>query len=301
MSQGKETILASIICPVKEMGGKLHFVRNWLEKISTNSQIETILVHDIADTVTGEELLEISNTYRNTRLVEGYYGNPGSARNAGLEICSGKSVVFWDSDDEPNVENFLLSLEVMQQFQLDLGVATYAVCDEISQSRKQSNPWSNELAKDFQSLALNPGIWRIVFSRELLNGIRFSPLRMAEDQIFLCEALIKARNVRFIDNLNYTYFTGSSQHLTRNTRALQDLLPAFRKTKELLKNNERRELSSFLNTVAARQLTSGLRYGNSRTRVGLLVSMLDARLFQPYFWVGIKTVFQNSLKGAANA
>jgi glycosyltransferase involved in cell wall biosynthesis len=301
MNQGKQAILASIICPVRDMGGKLHFVRNWVEKISPNPQIEIILVHDIADTLTGEELIEISNTYRNIRIIEGYYGNPGFARNAGLEICSGKLVVFWDSDDEPNVENFLLSLEVMHQFQSDLGVATYAVCNEITLLSRESNPWSNELAKDFQSIALNPGIWRVIFSRELLNGIRFNPLRMAEDQIFLCEALIKARNVRFIDSLNYTYFTGSSQHLTRDSRALQDLLPAFKQTKELLKTNDRKDLSTFLNTVAARQLISGLRYGNQRTRIRLLISLLDARLFQHDFLIGIKTVFKNSLKGPANA
>ena len=301
MNQGKQAILASIICPVRDMGGKLHFVRNWVEKISPNPQIEIILVHDIADTLTGEELIEISNTYRNIRIIEGYYGNPGFARNAGLEICSGKLVVFWDSDDEPNVKNFLLSLEVMHQFQSDLGVATYAVCNEITLLSRESNPWSNELAKDFQSIALNPGIWRVIFSRELLNGIRFNPLRMAEDQIFLCEALIKARNVRFIDSLNYTYFTGSSQHLTRDSRALQDLLPAFKQTKELLKTNDRKELSTFLNTVAARQLISGLRYGNQRTRLGFLISLLDTRLFQLDFLMGLMNVFQNTLRGPANA
>jgi len=301
MNQGKQAILASIICPVRDMGGKLHFVRNWVEKISPNPQIEIILVHDIADTLTGEELIEISNTYRNIRIIEGYYGNPGFARNAGLEICSGKLVVFWDSDDEPNVENFLLSLEVMRQCQSDLGVATYAVCNEITLLRRKSNPWSNEFAKDFQSLALNPGIWRVIFSRELLSGIRFNPLRMAEDQIFLCEALIKARNVRFIDSLNYTYFTGSSQHLTRDSRALQDLLPAFKQTKELLKTNDRKDLSTFLNTVAARQLISGLRYGNQRTRLGFLISLLDTRLFQLDFLMGLMNVFQNTLRGPANA
>ena len=110
-------ILASVICPVRGMGGKLNLVRKWIEEISHNPQIEIILVHDIADTLTGEELMEISNTYRNTRVTEGYFGNPGSARNAGLEICLGKSVVFWDSDDEPNVENFLASLDLMYQFQ----------------------------------------------------------------------------------------------------------------------------------------------------------------------------------------
>lgn len=301
MKQGEKRILASIICPVSGMGGKLHFVRNWVENISANSQIEIILVHDISDDLTGKELLDISNTYPNTRMIEGRFGNPGTARNAGLEICLGKWVVFWDSDDEPNVQNFLLTLAMMEHLQFDIVVAAYALCDEISHVRSKSNPWSQETARDYQSLALNPGIWRIIFSRETLEGIRFNPLRMAEDQIFICEALSQARNVRFVDNLNYTYFLGSTQHLTRNAGALQDLLPAFRITKELLVKNKSRELTRFLNIVAARQLISGLRYGSPRTRVGLLASILDARLFQPFFFMGIQKVLQNSLKGGANA
>jgi hypothetical protein len=189
----------------------------------------------------------------------------------------------------------------MQQFQSDLGIATYAVCDEISSVRTKPNRWSHELEIDFQSLALNPGIWRIVFSREVLEEIRFYPLRMAEDQIFICEALIKARDVHFVDNLNYTYFTGSSQHLTRNFDALQDLLPAFKKTKELLHKNEKKNLTQFLNIVAARQLVSGLRYGNRKTRVALLRLMVDTSLIRRDFFKGVKIVVQNSLKGAADA
>lgn len=294
-------ILASIICPVSGMAGKLQFVRNWVEKVSSNSGIEVILVHDLMDNQTGEELREMCSSFGNVQLIEGKYGNPGSARNAGLEISLGRWVVFWDSDDEPNVPNFLVTLDVMQQFQSDLGIATYAVCDEISSNRTKPNRWNHESEMDFQSLALNPGIWRIVFSREVLEEIRFYPLRMAEDQIFICEALIKARNVKFVDNLNYTYFTGSSQHLTRNFDALQDLLPAFKITKELLQKNEKRNLIRFLSIVAARQLISGLRYGNPMTRVALLCLMVDTSLVRREFFKGVKIVLQNSLKGAVDA
>ncbi len=294
-------ILASIICPVSDMAGRLHFVRNWLEEVSSNSGIEVILVHDLTDNQTGEELREMCCSFGNVQLIEGKYGNPGSARNAGLEISLGRWVVFWDSDDEPNVPNFRATLDVMQQSQSDLGIATYAACDEISNIRAKPNRWSHKLEIDFQTLALNPGIWRIVFSRELLEEIRFYPLRMAEDQIFICEALVKARNVKFVDNLNYTYFTGSPHHLTRNFDALQDLLPAFKKTKELLHENEKSNLIQFLSIVAARQLVSGLRYGNRKTRVALLYLMIDTSLIRREFFKGVKIVVQNSIKGAADA
>ncbi len=283
------------------MAGRLQFVRNWLEEVSSNSGIEVILVHDLTDNQTGEELREMCSSFGNTQLIEGKYGNPGSARNAGLEISLGRWVVFWDSDDEPNVPNFLATLDLMQQSQSDLGIATYAAYDEISNIRAKPNRWSHELEIDFQTLALNPGIWRIVFSREVLEEILFCPLRMAEDQIFICEALVKARNVKFVDNLNYTYFTGSSHHLTRNFDALQDLLPAFKKTIELLHKNDKSNLIQFMSIVAARQLVSGLRYGNRKTRVALLCLMIDTSLIRREFFKGVKIVVQNSLKGAADA
>ena len=128
--------------------------------------------------------------------------------------------------------------------------------------------------------------------------MRFEPLRMAEDQIFICEAVLRARKIGFADNQIYTYFTGSNNHLTKNSAALQDLLSAFKKTSEIFKSS-RVEVTSFLGLMAAKQMISGARYGNMRTRLGLLVTFASGKLFiSKTFLSALRTVIQNSVRGA---
>jgi hypothetical protein len=121
---------------------------------------------------------------------------------------------------------------------------------------------------------------------------------MAEDQIFVCEAVIRAKKLVFTDHQIYTYFTGSITHLTKNSAALQDLLPAFKKTSEILKSCNV-EVAPFLSLMAAKQIISGGRYGNTRTRLGLLVAFFRTKLFiAPTFLNALRAVIQTSVRGA---
>ena len=289
---------ASVICPVFNMAGRLQLFEEWVGKLSAYPQIEVIIINDYSDEATSAELKVICQRYDNLKFIEGNFGNPGSARNAGLEICQGKRVVFWDSDDEPNVENFLTLVKSLEMTNSDICFGRYEVFHEKSGSRLKSPAWSSNRNRDLRIVAQNPGIWRIIFAKELIEGMRFEPLRMAEDQIFICEAILKAREFVFADNQIYTYFTGSINHLTKNSAALQDLLPAFKKTSEIFKSSKV-EVTSFLGLMAAKQMISGARYGNMRTRLGLLVAFARGKLFiSQTFLNALRTVIQNSVRGA---
>ncbi|CAN2231104.1 glycosyltransferase family 2 protein [Candidatus Planktophila dulcis] len=295
---GEAVKSASIICPVYKMAGKLQLFEEWVGKLSSNPQIEIIVVNDYSNEATSSELNAICQRYDNLKFIEGNFGNPGSARNAGLEICQGKWVTFWDSDDEPDVENFLALLKSIELTNLDICFGRYKIFNETSHRISESPAWSSNTDRDLSILAQNPGIWRIIFTRKLIEGIRFEALRMAEDQIFICEAILKARNFMFTNNQIYTYFTGSTNHLTKNSAALQDLLPAFKKTIEILKTSDV-AVAPFLSLMAAKQLISGGRYGNMRTRFGLIVVFFKARLFViPTFLNALRAVIQTSVRGA---
>jgi glycosyltransferase involved in cell wall biosynthesis len=289
---------ASVICPVFNMAGRLMLLEEWIGKLSSNPQIEIIIINDYSDDATSSELKAICQRYDNLKFIEGNFGNPGSARNAGLEICQGKWVVFWDSDDRPDVENFLEVLKANEELNPDICFGLYKTFDENSQQISESPAWSLDTKRDLSTVALNPGIWRIVFARDLIQGMRFEPLRMAEDQIFICEAILRARELVFADRQIYTYFTGSMNHLTKNSAALQDLLPAFKKTSEILKSSTV-EVAPFLSLMAAKQMISGGRYGNMTTKSGLLVALFRTKLFiTPTFLNALRAVIQTSVRGA---
>ena len=280
------------------MAGRLQNFEKWIREISVNEGVEIIVVHDFLEKNTGDELKQICADLKNVQLIEGNFGNPGSARNAGLRICKGTWITFWDSDDKPNVQNFLQFLEKRPVNDSEVCIATYAKFNEIAETLSNSSKWSKEFSRDIQIFALNPGIWRIIFPRELIKDICFQPLKMAEDQNFICEAILAAKTITFVDNEVYTYCLGSQNHLTNNSTALQDLLPAFRNSKALIEKNRRIDLTPLLNIMAARQLVSGLKYGSAKTRLGLLKSLLERGfLLRPKFLKGLKTVTSSSAKG----
>ncbi len=280
------------------MAGRLQTLKEWVGKLSSNPQIEIIIINDYSDEATSAELRAIYEENENLKLIEGNFGNPGSARNAGLEICQGKWVIFWDSDDKPDVENFLTLLNYIDVRSPDICFGVYKIFNEISHLTSESPAWSSDTRKDLNTVARNPGIWRIVFARDLIQGLSFEPLRMAEDQIFICQAISRASKFVFADNQIYTYFTGSNSHLTKNSAALQDLLPAFKKTSEILKLSTG-QVAPFLSLMAAKQMMSGSRHGNMRTRFGLLAEFFRTKLFiKPTFLNALRAVIQTSVRGA---
>ena len=90
----------TVIIPVHKMSGRLHEVRLMIEAATSYN---VIVVHDVGDFETGEQLKEIidSNQARTISLIEGNFGSPGAARNAGLRVANSTWVTFWDCDDRP--------------------------------------------------------------------------------------------------------------------------------------------------------------------------------------------------------
>ena len=289
---------ATVICPVRNMRGRLQFLEKWVTEISVDPKIETIIVHDFSNEDDRAELQLICSAHQNVKLVEGQFGNPGSARNAGLNICRGKRVVFWDCDDEPNITRFLGLLKSEEAKNSDVSIARFNIFNEITKSISEDSAWSDNFVQDYETFALNPGIWRMIFKRELLTNIRFDPLKMAEDQLFICQAMLEAKIVTFSDDQIYTYFIGSTHHLTKNKDALQDLLPAMKRTKSLFRKKMTVEMKLLLNLMSARQFISGLKYGSIRTRFGLLACSIERGfILRPSFVNALMHILKNTVRG----
>ena len=279
------------------MSGRLQALEKWIDELTKNPRAEVIVVHDYSDDATEDELKVICEKYELVTFIQGHYGNPGSARNAGLEICTGNWISFWDCDDEPNTSEFLRLIVEIEEVNPDISFGRFSVLNENSGLVTEAATWTSVKDKNLFIVAQNPGIWRVIFSRNLLQGMAFKPLRMAEDQIFISEAIVKASKVKFFDNLIYTYFIGSDYHLTKNSQALQDLLPAFKHTSKMIGNGHI-ELDSFLQVMATRQLISGLKFGTYSTRVGLIKSFSrSGMLLSPTFLKSIARFLPNASRG----
>ena len=196
-----------------------------IEKIIRDSApmgVELILVLDRESSQAHEDLTILLKKSNGCGLViENDSGNPGGARNAGLVCATAEWITFWDCDDEPLISEI---------FEMILGSASaenqVLVGSYQTRSIKDKESISQILNLDSWEidLGLNPGIWRFVFSRDVVNDIRFPDARMGEDQIFLQRVFAKEPEVSLSKVVTYVYRTNVPNQLTGGKQNLKDLV-----------------------------------------------------------------------------
>jgi glycosyltransferase involved in cell wall biosynthesis len=219
MKNDSEQILLSVIVPIGDMAGRLEFLEIWLKEIS-NYPLEVILVHDKTFLSVGSELTKLLESVNSSKIIltQGVFGNPGSARNAGLEFANGSWIGFWDSDDFPNVANILAAIDSSHESD-EVLVGDFSIFDITRMEHRNSSVRSHGI----NAVAMNPGVWRMVFRRQTISDTRFPSLKMGEDQVFLSRLNFGIRNLRFVDSIFYQYNVGQASQLTKNRIALKDL------------------------------------------------------------------------------
>lgn len=257
MKNHSEQILLSVIVPIGDMAKRLQFVESWLKQVKKYS-LEIILVHDQTFLYVGTELKELVQSVDTSKviLIQGVFGNPGSARNAGLEIATGNWVGFWDSDDTPNIENIFSAIKIAQESD-EILVGNFSVLD--TKTMKYRTPIKN--VNGINSVAMNPGIWRMIFRRQTVSDTKFPSLRMGEDQVFLSCLNFGMRKLRFVESIFYQYNLGGSSQLTKSRKALKDLPLASAIILEHAKKAQRKQ-SIFDMQLFFRQQITVMKKGN---------------------------------------
>lgn len=295
-----DEIVLTVVTPVSLMAGRLENLESWLE-VAKYLPVQVILVHDKQDDATGLELKELVNklSSENIKLIEGFYFSPGLARNEGIRIAKGEWICFWDSDDVPEIRTVVEILKAEKNTATECLVSSFKSVDELTGQTKITEvgfSLSKELSK-------SPGIWRFYFKRKSLGNITFTNLRMAEDQIFLAEFLSRSRVLLTKQVVTYTYYFGSKEHLTSNKTAKQDLSKATNLMLEVLKK-ENLSSKKIIMSMYIRQLISGLRYGNSKTKLVVLFTFTKLLKYKirrfPYIFVKKSKVTGSNKKVESN-
>ena len=226
----------SIICPIRNMEGKLQNLNSWM--MECGPQFQIILVCDSSIDRTFYELQKIQSTLPSTQIevLEGKFGSPGSARNAGIAKASNDWVVFWDSDDLGNPKVLLEELRSVDTDSIDAVIFGYEIFSG-EQKVKSWIEWPKNSEKCIDEITLNPGIWRFCFKRSSLRSLTFPKLCMAEDQLFLNEYMMTSPRLTFSDAVTYKYFVNIENQLTSLAPALEDLRYAGDELFRILKNS----------------------------------------------------------------
>ena len=237
------------------MAGKLGNLEKLISSVG-NKNIELIVVHDVSDENTGLELIQILDreTSPGVTLLEGEFGSPGLARNEGLSKATGNWIWFCDSDDEPDIASVITELSNIRD-SADVVVFDFSRVNEISGEEIKGNG-----LPDLISIALNPGVWRILFKKEILEGVIFSNYMLGEDQLFLVESGILHREIHFSERNAYKYYFGGLNHLVDRRDRVGDLVQVFKRTAQIATNLEGRE-SEIVKLMVLRQFLTLMKIG----------------------------------------
>jgi glycosyltransferase involved in cell wall biosynthesis len=269
--------LLSVIVPITRMANRLGTLKKWIQDCQYQN-LEIILVHDKRDDETGIELVSIIEENPNLHLsiIEGKFGAPGIARNAGLIKATGKWIVFWDCDDQPNLENVC---KILQEEEIRKDNRVEVVIGQFSTSR--NNIYINKTLRirdiTLMDVALNPGLWRMVFRRNTIKNFRFTDSKMAEDQNFISMIDLPKLRYKFVDIHFYTYHLGVQNQLTSKSEAINDISKAISIT--LIKlNNCNGESKEFNGMLFIRQVITGITKGSPFVKLSS-IKFLSIALF----------------------
>jgi len=268
-----QNAILSVIVPISSMAERLNLIQDWL-KILEFQPVEVILVHDQNDMKTSLELNSLISKHQNTKIIfiEEKIGSPGLARNRGLKVASGDWVVFWDSDDEPNVIEILKILadyETTANFDVIIGQFRVYDC-AIRRLLPERKP---DLS--LKAIAMNPGLWRMLFRRNIILSLKFNKFRMAEDQNFLSDIMLPERKFKIIKNIFYTYYINNENQLTKNKDAINEIVNAAAYTFTKIKSSKSIN-RNFDCTLFVRQIMTGIKKGNFLTKLQCVILLSKA-------------------------
>jgi glycosyltransferase involved in cell wall biosynthesis len=169
----------------------------------------------ILDCFSEEDVIKFNKALaknKNSEMImikSGIYRSPGLARNAGIEISSSKWITFWDADDFPDPEAISIAVEKYGSEQIPI----------IGQFQINSIKTKTENISD---VAINPGIWRIIFPKYKITTLRFSDRLWGEDQLFIVQSELLIDNIRIVPDYFYNYQTSINGQLTQNEQNVND-------------------------------------------------------------------------------
>ena len=201
--------LVSVIVPVYKVEKYLtRCVKSILEQ--TYQNLEIILVDDGSPDNSPVICDELAVKFANIKVIHKKNGGISSARNAGIEACSGKYISFIDSDDFVDKEFIGRLYEMIHQYDADLAMVKYrevSTCRVTDTIKKvQETVYKGEdVEKAFLQLKIDSACVGL-YSQAAIADYRFIVGKTSEDIPFNFEVFRSIQTFVYAPEERYFYF-----------------------------------------------------------------------------------------------
>ena len=233
------SIELSLIVPVHNLHGRYQNLNTWIRQ-PLPSNLEIIFVIDEQnDSAKTEFTTEVLNEVpRKFVVVADDFRGPGTARNKGISLATGKYLAFIDSDDIPDITEYFALIKKMEVSDADLGIGSFVSVDFKTGILQPYMFAEDDTKQSLKLLSRNPGLWRMIFKRIKIEQHEFPALRMGEDQVFIVRALQSVEKIEFTSNFLYKYFVNQDNQLTNDKSSMDDITFSIEIMGQMLNQND---------------------------------------------------------------
>lgn len=262
------SIKLSAIVPIGGFPNGDSLLKSWASS-DLPQGLEIIFVVDSDDELVKKSVEEVKifKPEQKIEVLTSEGRNPGTTREIGLRAATGRWVCFWDADDLPEIANIWRNIESEENRETDVIVGEYRC---VNLDTKHTIEYVHRTKDPLMTVFLNPGLWRFVFKRTILQNISFPALRMGEDQVFLLRTLNKSTNIKFVKERFYNYYIYSSGQLTKSKNIFADL----RKARELCKEIYPSRQQGYILLAIMRQNFTLIKRGSLSLRISALKDLI---------------------------
>ena len=225
--------LISVIVPVYNVQ---EYLPQCLDSLchQTYPDMEIILIDDgstddsslICDTYAAE--------HENIIVIHQKNRGANSARQKGMDVCSGDFVGFVDGDDYVDIDTFETLYEAIQKSNSEMAVCRpYPVANDavetgntiherICYHENEIEQFVEAAFRSTYSGEIEIAFWGKLYKKEILTGIRFYPLKRAQDVPFFIDVCSKLKKIIYCDIYKYHYRIRSNSITHANDSTLYD-------------------------------------------------------------------------------
>lgn len=183
-------------------------------------EFELILVDDGSPDTCGEICDKYSSSDTRVRVIHKENGGLSSARNAGLDIATGKYVIFIDSDDFWDDVNALEHIHInLTETDADVLVFpakryyesedkyTYIITSDVDRTKITDKDVNTSIHYMIENNIYRAAAWNKVVKKSIIDNysMRFKSGYLSEDMDWCGDLLLYAQRFDFYDNPFYVY------------------------------------------------------------------------------------------------